>query len=161
MNKKKKHYCMVVLQSKSPHLQSIWGFRKVEHYFTPCRNCYTMVKVHRVWPFPRVHLYYKNSLLTFSFQNCDDYILHLKLKLHRHKIGNYDQRVSDWMSFDLACAASTARAKRLPSLVRAHSSMAARRCFAFSGSRLCLTYNRDWAEIAINKGFLSFYLSCW
>lgn len=50
---------------------------------------------------------------------------------------------SDCRSFDLARAASTARAKRLPSLVREHSSMAARHFFAVSGSRLSLTYNRE------------------
>lgn len=39
----------------------------------------------------------------------------------------------------LARAASTARPSRLPSLVRAHSSMAARHLLAASESRLCLT----------------------
>lgn len=48
----------------------------------------------------------------------------------------------DLIIFDLARAASTARAKRFPSLVWAHSSMASRHFFTASGSRLCLTYKR-------------------
>lgn len=44
-----------------------------------------------------------------------------------------------WGVAHLARAASTARPSRLPSLVRAHSSMAARHFLAASASRLCLT----------------------
>lgn len=44
-----------------------------------------------------------------------------------------------WGVTHLARAASTARPSRLPSLVRAHSSMAARHLLAASESRLCLT----------------------
>lgn len=71
--------------------------------------------------------------------------------INNYKSGHYNQRFSECRSFDLARAASTARAKRLPSLVRAHSSMAARHFFAASGSRLSLTYNREWTHIAINR----------
>lgn len=52
---------------------------------------------------------------------------------------------------DLARAASTARANRLPSLVRAHSSMAARHFFAASGSRLCRTCNKIRMHVVTKK----------